>query len=139
MNRFQPDQKNPTSLISYVPDSLKTREQLDYITQVSNYLRSNREEYLKRLSNWELKDIEQAIWNYSREVENLRIHGEFSMIKIFKEEISIYKTAKQRMLKKAFLGKIKENKYFQWLAHIFFSSRLGSGARPLEGIPHTST
>ena len=138
MNRFQPDQKNPTSLISYVPDSLKTREQLDYITQVSNYLRSNREEYLKRLSNWELKDIEQAIWNYSREVENLRIHREFSMIKIFKEEISIYKTAKQRMLKKAFLGKIKENKYFQRLAHIFSSSRLGSGARLPEGIPHTS-
>lgn len=67
MKRFQPDQKNPTSLISYVPDSLKTRAQLDYITQFSNYLRSNRQEYLKRISNWELKDIEQAIRNYSRD------------------------------------------------------------------------
>ncbi len=33
---------------------------------------------------------------YSREVENLRIHGEFSMVKIFKEEISLYKTAKKK-------------------------------------------
>ncbi|MDP4284556.1 MAG: hypothetical protein Q8891_09040 [Bacteroidota bacterium] len=131
MRRLQPDQKNPTSLISYVPDSLKTRAQLDYITQVSNSLRSNREEYLKRLSNWELKDIEQAIWNYSREIENLRIHKEFSMVKIFKEEISIYKTAKQRMLKKVFLGKIKENKYFQWWAQVISpSSRLGSEPSP---------
>ncbi len=128
MNHFQPDQKNPISLTSYVPDSLKTKAQLDYITQVSNNLRSNRQEYLKRISDWELKDIEQAIWNYSREVENLRIHREFSMVKIFKEEISIYKTAKERMLKKAFLGKIKENKYFQWGAQIIFSlSRLVPG------------
>ena len=140
MKRLQPDQKNPTSLISYVPDSLKTRAQLDYITQVSNYLRSNRQEYLKRLSNWELKDIEQAIWNYSREVENLRIHREFSMVKIFKEEIVIYKTAKKRMLKKVFLDKIKENKYFQWWSQVIFSSsRLGAGPGLLEGTPPTST
>ena len=124
MKRLQPDQKNPTSLISYVPDSLKTKSQLDYITQVSNYIRSNRQEYLKRLSNWELKDIEQAIWNYSREVENLKIHGEFSMVKIFREEIAIYKTAKERMLKKVFLDKIKENKYFsRWAQVLFPSSR----------------
>ena len=124
MIRIQPDQKNPIALISYVPDALKTRAQLNYITEVSKTLRSNREGYLKRISRWEFKDIEQAIRNYSREVENLRIHGEFCMIKIFKEEISIYKTAKKRMLKKEFLNKLKENKYFQlWLQVILSSSR----------------
>jgi hypothetical protein len=99
MKRLEPDQKNPTFLINYVPDSLKTKAQLDYITQVSNNLRRNRQEYLKRLSNWELKDIEQSIWNFSREIENLRIHREFSLAKIFKEEIFLYKTAKEKMLK----------------------------------------
>ncbi len=31
MKRLEPDQKNPMSIISYVPDSLKTKAQLDYI------------------------------------------------------------------------------------------------------------
>lgn len=106
MKRLEPDKKNTAYLIDYVPDSLKTKVQLDYITEVLNYLRSNRQEYLKRLLNWELKDIDQAIWNFSREVENLRIHREFSMVKIFKEEIYIYKTAKEKMLKSI----SKENK-----------------------------
>ena len=99
MKRLEPDQKNPTFLINYVPDSLKTKAQLDYIIQVSNNLRRNRQEYLKRLSNWELKDIEQSIRNFSREIENLRIHREFSLANVFKEEIFLYKTAKEKMLK----------------------------------------
>jgi len=99
MKRLVPAQKNNKPLIDYVPDSLKTKAQLDYIAQVLNYIRSNRQEYLKRLSNWELKDIEQAIGDFSQEAENLRIHKEFYMVKIFKEEISLYKTTKERMLK----------------------------------------
>jgi len=139
MKRLLSDQKNPTSLICYVPDSLKTRAQLDYISQVSNYLRSNRQEYLKRLSNWELKDIEQAIWNYSREVENLRIHREFSMVKIFKEEVAIYKTAKERMLKKVFLDKIKENKYFPWWAQVLLPRNVSGTERSALITNATST
>ena len=99
MKRLVPAQKNNKPLIDYVPDSLKTKAQLDYIAQVLNYIRSNRQEYLKRLSNWELKDIEQSIRNFSREIENLRIHREFSLANVFKEEIFLYKTAKEKMLK----------------------------------------
>jgi hypothetical protein len=82
-----------------VPDSLKTKAQLDQISRALNHIRENRHEYLMKISNWELKDIEQAIWDFSREVKNLRIHGEFSTAKIFKEEISLYKSVRWRKRK----------------------------------------
>lgn len=61
------------------------------------------------------------------------------MVKIFKEEVAIYKTAKKRMLKKVFLDKIKENKYFSWWARVLLPRNVSGTEHPAFITNETST